>query len=44
MMYCINADGTVQVLSATDAAMCQSADGNGVLSIAKSKLNSLFND
>ena len=44
MIYCINVDGTVSVLSTTDAAMCQSVNHDGSIDVIKSKLNSLFND
>lgn len=48
MTYCVNADGTVQVLSAPNTAMCQgriiSNDNGNFHAISKAQLGRLFND
>ena len=48
MTYCINADGTVQVLSAPNTVMCQGqvmSNSNGSFhAISKQQLNKLFDE
>ena len=48
MTYCINGDGTVQVLSSPDTAMCQgrimSNDDGNFHAISKAQLGKLFDN